>query len=150
MVRKGETMIKMRPCRDCGGIGYVHYNSQNSAASRICPQCHGSGYVAEPDEAEHDAVLWRAIVTYGGHSQTLMVMEEMAELQKELCKRERGADNISAIAEEIADVQIMIAQMIMLYGCADAVEKIKHEKIDRLRRRLEGKNDGRKQDKTDT
>lgn len=137
MVRKGKTMIKMRTCRECGGIGYIHYNSQNSASNRLCPQCHGSGYVSEMDEPEQDAVLRRAIVTYGGRNQTLMVMEEMAELQKELCKRERGADNVAAIAEEIADVQIMLAQMNMLHGCADKVETYKHDKIERLRLRLE-------------
>lgn len=138
MVRKGNTMIKMRPCQACMGIGYLLYNSQSSAASKICPECRGSGYVTEMDEPEQDAVLRRAIVTYGGRSQTLMVMEEMAELQKELCKRERGADNIAAIAEEIADVQIMLTQMIMLHGCADKVETYKHDKIERLRLRLEG------------
>ena len=38
--------------------------------------------------------------------------EEMSELQKELCKHDRGKDNREAIAEEIADVQIMLEQMI--------------------------------------
>ena len=35
----------------------------------------------------------RAIDSYGAQSQTLMVMEEMSELQKELCKHARGRDN---------------------------------------------------------
>lgn len=78
-----------------------------------------------------------ALNTYGSENQTRMVFEEMAELQKELCKSLRGEDNIEAIAEEIADVQIMLAQMIMLYDCAGMVEQQKHKKINRLKERLE-------------
>lgn len=58
-----------------------------------------------------------AIKTWGAEVQTLIVMEEMAELQKELCKHSRGADNRTAIAEEIADVQIMLEQMMILHDC---------------------------------
>ena len=47
----------------------------------------------------------------GPDAQTLMAFEEMAELQKELCKHARGKHNRSAVAEEIADVQIMLEQM---------------------------------------
>ena len=49
-----------------------------------------------------------ALDKYGEEAQTRMVYEEMAELQKELCKHARGKDNLDAIAEEIADVEIMI------------------------------------------
>lgn len=37
------------------------------------------------------ATFKQALDTYGAEAQTLMVMEEMAELQKELCKHARGA-----------------------------------------------------------
>lgn len=81
--------------------------------------------------------LRRALSTYGAEKQTTMVFEEMSELQKELCKNLRGKDNRAAIAEEIADVQIMLAQMTMLHGCADLVDEYRALKLDRLRRRLE-------------
>ena len=45
-----------------------------------------------------------ALSKYGPDAQTIMVFEEMAELQKELCKHARGANNKEYIAEEIADV----------------------------------------------
>ena len=38
--------------------------------------------------------------------------------------------------EEIADVEICIAQMKMIYGCTEEVERIKREKIDRLYARI--------------
>ena len=35
-----------------------------------------------------------ALAAWGADAQTLMVFEEMAELQKELCKAARGKDNL--------------------------------------------------------
>ena len=60
-------------------------------------------------------ILSYALKIYGAEAQTLMVMEEMSELTKELCKHARGADNTDAIAEEIADVYIMLNQMEILH-----------------------------------
>ncbi len=77
-----------------------------------------------------------ALKTWGAIPQTLMVFEEMAELQKELCKHERGKNNVEQIAQEIADVQIMLDQMILLHNCEDAVKTYRKSKIDRLKTRL--------------
>jgi hypothetical protein len=77
-----------------------------------------------------------ALSTYGAEAQTLMAMEEMAELQKELCKHARGRENRAQIAEEIADVQIMLEQMAMLHDCAGLVEGYKAQKLERLEKRL--------------
>lgn len=79
-----------------------------------------------------------AISTYGAQAQTMMVMEEMAELQKELCKHARGKENRAQIAEEIADVQIMLEQMELLHDCAGLVAGFKAQKLDRLEKRLRG------------
>ena len=51
--------------------------------------------------------------------QILMVFEEMAELQKELCKYLRNGESDEAVcrvAEELADVEIMLDQMKLLFG----------------------------------
>lgn len=81
-------------------------------------------------------VLRSALDTWGAEAQTLMVFEEMSELQKELCKHARGKYNWSAIAEEIADVRIMLDQMCILHHCEDAAEKYYSEKLARLRERV--------------
>lgn len=78
-----------------------------------------------------------ALSTYGPEAQTLMVMEEMAELQKELCKHARGKDNQFAIAEEIADVLIMLDQMMVLHDCESIVAQYKQNKLERLKERLQ-------------
>ena len=66
-----------------------------------------------------------AIHTFGEEYQEEVAVEEMAELTKEICKNWRGKDNRAAIAEEIADVTIMLEQLRIifercgarLYGC---------------------------------
>lgn len=77
-----------------------------------------------------------ALDTYGIVKQTLKMIEEMAELQKELCKNLWGSDNTDAIAEEIADVEIVLTQMKMYYKCAVRVDEYKAMKLERLRKRI--------------
>ena len=56
------------------------------------------------------AICQLAVNVYGKTSQCTVCMEEMAELTKELSKNLRGQDNAAHIAEEIADVEIMLEQ----------------------------------------
>ena len=77
-----------------------------------------------------------ALDSYGPEAQTLLMMEEMSELQKELCKNARGSHNRDAIAEEIADVLIMLEQMMILHQCSSVVGVMKEMKLQRLRERL--------------
>lgn len=79
-----------------------------------------------------------AIEHYGAEPQKLMVMEEMSELQKELCKNSRGKDNRLNIAEEIADVLITLEQMVILYDCAEQIQDWHKVKIARLHERITG------------
>ena len=94
-------------------------------------------YMSSADEVE---ILKQALDTYGAEAQTLMMFEEMAELQKELCKHARGRDNRDHIAEEIADVLIMLEQMMLLHDCKDAVAECRRRKIERLAERLKEAN----------
>lgn len=82
-------------------------------------------------------VLQRALDTYGSALQIMMVFEEMSELQKELCKYLRGKYSPTNIAEEIADVEIMLEQMKMLFRCADDVRDVRRRKVERLKERLD-------------
>ena len=81
-------------------------------------------------------VFTMALKTYGKNAQMAMVMEEMSELQKELCKNLRGAENVTAIAEEIADAGIMLDQMKILFNCEWDVEQVRALKVDRLQKRI--------------
>lgn len=74
---------------------------------------------------------------YGYESQSKMLVEEMAELTKEISKNWRGKDNILYIAEEIADVEIMLSQIKYLLGIEEPVEDWKKVKISRQIKRME-------------
>ena len=82
-------------------------------------------------------VLQRALDTYGSSMQIVVMMEEMSELQKELCKYLRGKYSSASIAEEIADVEIMLKQMKMLFCCTDDVRNERRRKVERLKGRLD-------------
>lgn len=84
----------------------------------------------------------QALEKWGPLAQTNMVFEEMAELQKELCKNGRGKDNRSDIAEEIADVLIMLEQMMILHDCKELVTACKAVKLQRLEGRIKEGQDG--------
>lgn len=63
----------------------------------------------------------------------------MSELQKELCKYLRSDSSFSTvnIAEEIADVGIMLDQMKILFQRDSAVKEQRQYKVKRLRERID-------------
>ena len=85
---------------------------------------------------EHD-IFRSAIDTYGEVMQITVAFEEMSELQKELCNYLRGSGSQENIAEEIADVEIMMEQMKMLFNCEAAVLQVREKKVKRLKERIE-------------
>lgn len=82
------------------------------------------------------AVYRRAIDTYGEDAQLWMVIEEMSELAKEICKFMRGKRCPVDIADEIADVTIMLEQATMIFGVDDLVREHIDAKIARLKERV--------------
>lgn len=79
-----------------------------------------------------------AVRAYGKQSQLVMAMEEMSELTKELSKNLRGADNSKALAEEIADVEIMLEQLKVIFRNRALVDRIRANKLVRLSDRITG------------
>lgn len=77
-----------------------------------------------------------AVSVYGKQSQLIMAMEEMAELTKELSKNIRGTRNVPAISEEIADVEIMLEQLKIIFANRAEVDRHRSEKLKRLSERL--------------
>ena len=87
-----------------------------------------------------------AIAVYGEVHQITKAMEEMSELSKELCKllceledcrmfgftMQRNAELDDHIAEEMADVMIMVTQLEMIFKNTGAVRKWIDIKTNRL------------------
>lgn len=76
------------------------------------------------------------INTYGKNPQIDMAIEECSELQKALLKERRGKGTVDDIIDEIADVQIMIEQLKIIFNCDDAVSDRIQYKINRQIKRI--------------
>ena len=83
-------------------------------------------------------VYQAALRKWGADLQTMMAVEEMSELTKEICKIKRGKMDLDALADEIADVTIMLEQLREIYGLNDAVCDHMDAKILRLQSRVGG------------
>ena len=86
--------------------------------------------------------LLKIIHTYGLHNQLKYIHSEYFELDEailnyEWLKYERGIDDINHIAEELADVMVMLKQFQYYYGIEDKqIEDIMNFKIDRQLNRI--------------
>lgn len=58
----------------------------------------------------------QAVNTFGTPAQIIIAMEECSELIKELSKVLRGKCNVDNVSEEIADVQIMLEQLKIIFN----------------------------------
>lgn len=79
----------------------------------------------------------RAVEVFGKDTQILMYFEEAGELAQAISKDKRGFKDEANIAEEIADVEIMLEQLKHIYKCHQAVEQIKTKKLIRLSTRVD-------------
>jgi NTP pyrophosphatase (non-canonical NTP hydrolase) len=91
-------------------------------------------------------ILKKAIEKYGSHNQMLKCIEECGELSRAISRilielssgdgftTEESQENLY---EELADVSIMIEQMIMIFDCVDEVIVQQMKKLKRLKERLE-------------
>lgn len=119
---------------DCRKVNADEYWDDQAVIARKC-LVMGAG-----DDCRRERILRDAVRTWGRDAQMLMMVEEMSELTKEICKFYRTTDDKSAsavagnIREEMADVQIMLDQMKIMFG---RVEPMMRAKMDRLEKRLE-------------
>ena len=75
---------------------------------------------------------------YGTKKQQDIAIEELAELQKAIIKyrREPSDKTKEAVVEEIADVQVMLEQLKMIFSCRSKIDAIMDAKIDRQIKRV--------------
>ena len=75
----------------------------------------------------------KAINSYGNASQKIKAIEEMGELIQAISKS--LLDNENNVEEEIADVEIMLTQLKIMYNLSD-VENWRNYKLNRLKDRV--------------
>lgn len=101
----------------------------------------------------HIDVLLRAIDKYGNAQQTDKAIEEMAELTQALFKYRAALKSkkqwdyekiLKNISEEMADVFIMLCQLVVIYQNCEEVQEFVESKIERLDKRLAEENNSQK------
>lgn len=144
----GETITRLCQIRD-----KLAGNDEVALIAAICAVKQQGGNFPTPTD-EQRQTLADAIQFYGKESQIDMAIEEMSELTKALLKHrrmrvtERFPDNEydlrgmnvdiakSDIHEEMADVIIILHQMLMIFDDPVAIQNYIDKKIDRLAKRM--------------
>lgn len=87
-------------------------------------------------------IIEECIDTYGKKAQIDVAIEEMSELIKALIKERRTrygkghVDAVQNVHEEMADVTIMLIQLILIFDNAEEVQEQINRKMERQRIRL--------------
>lgn len=92
-------------------------------------------------DKKNNDILKKIISTHGENMQLAKTIEELNELSVVLSKFLGGDEQFDHMAEEIADVEIMLKQLKMMFNLRDDVKRWKKCKIQRLSDYLEGKYD---------
>lgn len=87
--------------------------------------------------------IWKIIAHYGYTHQKEKAIEELGELQQALARDLQGNGDRANIAEEIADVLIMLSQLELIYGLAPEVNLAVRDKLGRTVERIEMEREGR-------
>lgn len=82
-------------------------------------------------------LVFARLIEKFGEKQVIVAIEELSELQKELCKASRGKVDLDHITEEFADVWIMLQQMKLYFKIdSEKIEYIVSAKIERSKELL--------------
>jgi NTP pyrophosphatase (non-canonical NTP hydrolase) len=82
-----------------------------------------------------EEILAGAVNAWGSRAQVMMTIEECAELTVALSHRLRDRCDDAKVAEEIADVRIMLDQLALMIG-KDLVAEAEERKLRRLEQRV--------------
>lgn len=92
-------------------------------------------------EQEINEAIGEIAEHYGVKAQSMQTCEECAELIQAVSKLTRGVTEmrISALVEEIADVRIMMSQLMQLYGIPETeIATLVERKLERQLERIKG------------
>ena len=86
---------------------------------------------------QEPSIAIKACETFDNKQQITKAIEEMAELSKELAKELNDNGNEDNIREEIADVMIMMEQMVFLFDVKNEIAKWRENKLFKLAKLIE-------------
>jgi len=86
---------------------------------------------------KYNDMFKKAVVVFGVKTQLVVVIEEMAELTKEISKWFRGEDNRDRLLDEYVDVLVMLEQLKNIFQFTDEeIDKHLEYKLSRIQERL--------------
>lgn len=119
-------------CAEC-----IYFEVCDDTEGEVCELFKKSILFGKPLGKEWEIkVLEAALEQWGVEKQTTKTFEEMAELQKEFCKWQLGGGSLDAIAEELADLRIMLDQMELAHDVRIQTMRWRQRKLWRLHKRL--------------
>ncbi|MDF2881535.1 MAG: hypothetical protein K0R54_2092 [Clostridiaceae bacterium] len=86
----------------------------------------------EPIEKIEKEIYLKAINTFGENQQIIKAIEELGELSTALARHFTKNESSANINEEIADVEIMLSQLRLIFSNAE-IDHHKKEKLERLK-----------------
>ena len=96
-------------------------------------------YKATPlTDKERESILDDSILLSDQDTKIIVAIEELSELQKELCKRYKGEGDIFCILEEMADCILVLKQLQKIFNISEESLSIAMDvKLNREKERLE-------------
>lgn len=88
---------------------------------------------------DEQKTLAAAVDTFGAENQEWVLVGEIGELLTAMADQKRGRDTVDHIAEETADVEIMLEQLKIIHQCRVAVRAWRRKKLTRLWLRISRK-----------
>jgi glutamate/tyrosine decarboxylase-like PLP-dependent enzyme len=86
---------------------------------------------------KREKIYVKALKRFGYRKQINKSIEELSELIKELALLQNGASNREEIIDEIADVEIMLEQLVFMFNLKHDVTLRKRYKKERLLQRMD-------------
>lgn len=134
MTERGEYVLALCTCgcRLLRSVGEGERQKMEEAAYRLGPEARRNP----------DRILREAIRCWGDSVQRLKVLEELGELTQAIVKTWLCDDceeeaMLANLAEEMADVELMLQQLKIMYDNEDEVKEWRFKKLERLAGRIE-------------
>ena len=86
---------------------------------------------------ERAKVYADALATFGATAPLMKALEELTEVQLEICRALDNRIHPAALAEEVADAAIMLEQVQQIFSIGPIVRKTMDAKVARLQNRVE-------------
>lgn len=84
-----------------------------------------------------DLICTRAVAYFGQAAQLKKAAEELSELQVEVARLGTARQDLEALVDEIADVEIMLEQLRIMFGVRRQVAERMDYKLARLARKMD-------------